>query len=882
MGYKTGVTFELKDKASVPLRQIAAALDMADKEARKFRRTFADMSRIFGGSRSAMIGFKNALMDGTKKATSFERAMGRAAHTVTQSSNAYWQASRNAHLLGGNIDSASRSAHNLSSNLSAANHQLRTLRGGFKNFGNHNLRVITGGGGASGRGGGQSVSGAAGAMAGARMGGPLGAMVGYVAGSIDPTNLVRNIVHETAEYQHKINAMKLSGMSAAEIEWSQKTAKNIARQFPLTSSNEALQDIREMRSIFGGRIAETGQGAQLSAMLRPILKAASIDVDAMKGDDETLGRAMVRGAEAAGKVGNAKDFKNFVTMQAKGMVMSGGVVTPQAYQQAITYLRGERYGKDEEFMGPVLTYLMQENIGKYGGAGKAGTLFQGLGTMLAGRMPKPLIDDWAKLGMFEGKSPPKKLDTKNIYTYVSTNLKDRNLAISNPFEFMTTRWLPKMLQAEHLTKDQFKALDQTQQKSLIGKHLPGVSNQRTMDVIQQMVMSEDNIRRDIGLWTKLGSIEEMQAQAEKDLSVQTEEIAKQFKSLGVAVGELTQTLGFFKIFSDTVRFAINALQSFTDMLANSEIIKALANPNNPVGTFIREQSDHAKERAKGWGDQAIGIGKWIDHTGAWVLNGFKDPGIPAATAKPPATFGAPSSSASPVNMPGLQGFMNQPYQSAPMPSLGTPTAAPLAIPVGSTPRRNVLVAPPPVYPVPPAVVSGMPVPSAGGSQAMGEAILNGLLDSNYGDRKTNPMTSGNFDFTTPAKKGKPGIISSKKIPGAQVPPPPSMMDASALYAGPAPAGFGAPGAPYSKMKGGRGIVPDAPKLPPSAMGPGPGPVSHNITIHLPNYVGDKHQIASLITDQVSKVLYHSTYMHSISTTKAGGTINTPSLAGSLA
>jgi hypothetical protein len=246
------------------------------------------------------------------------------------------------------------------------------------------------------------------------------------------------------EVNHQLELMKIKGMEVGEIQRANAKALEVTSSVLTTSYSENLKHIQELRYAFG----DTGTALKY---LEVVSKANAV-LNAVRAGHGGIGGGgrvdevfeLVKSLEQKGETVNPDAFMRYVDIMTKVVNVTGGRVTPAAFQTTFKYGRTAMLGWDEEFIGEILPRLIQSMMAGRGGAGGSGgpgnALMTGFRQLASNVMSKPAADMFKDLGL---ATATHERGTTKSFTHVNDDL--AKLFIANPYEAIQKIIMPALV-----------------------------------------------------------------------------------------------------------------------------------------------------------------------------------------------------------------------------------------------------------------------------------------------------------------------------------------------------------------------------------------------------------------------------------------------------
>lgn len=257
---------------------------------------------------------------------------------------------------------------------------------------------------------------------------------------------INAMLEPAKEYEFQIQKMNQNLMTHAEMLKHIKTAWSVSLNNPIASATENLQLLMEGRGILGGGAEQLEEMRELLPELRKAQSIFFANTGSME-EAETAAQGLlsaIKTMEMVGVIQDKQQRAHHLDMMQRVFKQTGGLVTPQDFQQTMKYSRQMKTLLGEDFTYKVLPVFIQEMKGKSGSGGAAG----GPGTMVAafgrafvrGVMNKKTASFLESIGM---------LEQQGIFTQTTRTLaevKDANMAANNPQQWIMEKLLPAFIQ----------------------------------------------------------------------------------------------------------------------------------------------------------------------------------------------------------------------------------------------------------------------------------------------------------------------------------------------------------------------------------------------------------------------------------------------------
>jgi hypothetical protein len=289
------------------------------------------------------------------------------------------------------------------------------------------------------------------------------------------------------EMQHQTTFMRMLGLPKDQIRQMQDAAANTHKMVPAISQAESLGDIQDIFTITRNAKEAVSLAPDIARM-KVILGAAQKNGQ-VKGDTDSMGQSVIKGAEQLGRINNIEQIRQYVELATRNVIASHGQVQPAAIAQAIKYSRGAAVGWNDRAISVLASEIQEYSIGGGSGGGSRGVgpKFAALDRMMsAGVMTKTTAQGFLDLNIFNKHMAHfQKLNTATIQTQLSPHLKDRLKYMENPFDWMQNTLKPA-IEAQLPKLYHVKRLDQlglAQQKEAITKILPGLNGMNRQTIL---------------------------------------------------------------------------------------------------------------------------------------------------------------------------------------------------------------------------------------------------------------------------------------------------------------------------------------------------------------------------------------------------------------
>jgi hypothetical protein len=271
----------------------------------------------------------------------------------------------------------------------------------------------------------------------------LGGVAAIIGGSAILGGILKLGEHGK-EVNHQLELMKIKGMEIGEIQQANAKALEVTTSVLTTSYAENLKHIQELRYAFGDTdtaLKYLEVVSKANAVLNAV-RAKTGGIGGGGGVDEVF--ELVKSLEQKGETIKPDEFMKYVDAMTKVVNVTGGRVTPAAFQSTFKYGRTAMLGWDMEFIGEILPRLIQSMQAGRGGTGGSGgpgnALMTGFRQIVSGVMSKPAAQLFADLGL--ATTTPAHGTTK-AFTSVNDDLV--KMMIANPYEAMQHFIMPALV-----------------------------------------------------------------------------------------------------------------------------------------------------------------------------------------------------------------------------------------------------------------------------------------------------------------------------------------------------------------------------------------------------------------------------------------------------
>ena len=286
-----------------------------------------------------------------------------------------------------------------------------------------------------------------------------------------------------ADYNRQLTIGRMNSRTAEEIAAIRKRAAEVSRIVPMTSQAEIFKQINEMVPAFG----DVKHALEFS----PYFARSDALVATMLGrrqDSQSL--YMARALEGVGAMKDHDRAIRLVDMWTQAIIGSGGKMTPENLSLAATYMRGSRFGANDEFMGRVLPSLIQQSQRP----STVGQELMSLSAYIVGqRFPKDIIPEWIQAGLIDESKLRKDKFGASKKSLMPGAVVGSDKYLRNPFEWVQKFVVP-ILEKEGILND----------PEAVAKRISQLFPLRTAaDIVTEMVTLAGQIRRDIDLYRKV-------------------------------------------------------------------------------------------------------------------------------------------------------------------------------------------------------------------------------------------------------------------------------------------------------------------------------------------------------------------------------------------
>lgn len=295
-------------------------------------------------------------------------------------------------------------------------------------------------------------------------------------------------IDASKEYTRQISLMNAAGMSQTEVARSVGAAWKASHEIMTSSAADNLQTLRELRTVFYGRMEEA------YGVLPQVQRATAI-MEALTGrKQDGVGFDMVKAIERR-SVGNVSgpQLQANAELMTRAMLGMSGTVTANDFHQALSKAKLTALTMNDDFVYKYLPTLIQINKGGGGGgAQQAGTqLATAARAIVQGRMLKSMFPMWIEMGQIKASDV-----VHNAGGSVSLRpgaVKNAALFQANPFAY-ANELAPAAM-----------AYGQRHHMSLAAVLLSMFSDRNAANLIGSMILQKAHFDRDAALIQSVGT-----------------------------------------------------------------------------------------------------------------------------------------------------------------------------------------------------------------------------------------------------------------------------------------------------------------------------------------------------------------------------------------
>ena len=342
-------------------------------------------------------------------------------------------------------------------------------------------------------------------------------MAGAVVGGVGflGLGLISRTIAPAKEYVHQLQLAKAAGMSQLEIANATSAAWKTTGTVMTTTAAENLKSIRELRMVFG----DTASAVTFLPQMQKIQAVLDSVLHGQGGvGSKDVGFAVAKALELRGASMNVANFQAQADLITKGVIASGGKVTPQMLLQAQKYAGVGGTSFNNDFMWGILPTLTQE----IGGSTTGNSLTSMYRAVVGGHMPKATLKLWSQLGLADTSHANVGADS----AFVSpSNIKGSGLFKNNPFEYIQQVLIPALV-AHGITdrQDQSSAIDQL------------FSNRNASRIANILGMQGPRLLKDFNLIGQAGSTGAYSGLIKNDPMMAMAALKAQWENLKTSIG----------------------------------------------------------------------------------------------------------------------------------------------------------------------------------------------------------------------------------------------------------------------------------------------------------------------------------------------------------
>lgn len=342
---------------------------------------------------------------------------------------------------------------------------------------------------------------------------------GAIAGAAGFLGLdaIKGAVKPAMEYAHQLSLMNVAGMKQKEIAEATAAAWKTTGAVQTTTATENLQAIREMRMVFG----DTADAVKFLPQMQKI-QAVLDNVLGEKGagGGKDVAFAAAKALELRGASKTPEAFQEQADLLTRGVIASGGKVTPQQILQAVKYGGVAASGFSNSFMYGILPTLVQE----LGGSGTGTALTSMNQAIIGGVMSQRSLKMWEELGLVD-KSKEIFTKTGSLKGIERGGIVGGDMYQRDPLEYVNKVLIPALISHGHT--------EESDQQAIIARMF---GNRTAARIANIMVTQGSRLQKDFDLIGQAGTSASYDQMIKNDPVMAQKAAGQQWENLKTVIG----------------------------------------------------------------------------------------------------------------------------------------------------------------------------------------------------------------------------------------------------------------------------------------------------------------------------------------------------------